>query len=911
MLQQSSLKSSSLPPPSGRVLLVGWDAADWKVILPMLDRGELPHIEHLIDNGVMGNLLTLRPVLSPMLWNSIATGQRPDRHGVHGFTEIDEVTQTVRAVGSTTRRCKALWNMVTQAGGRAHVVNWYASHPAEPINGICVSDNIARYLSDSLLPTGTVSPEELADKFARLRLRPDEIDEGTLKLFVPRLAEVDQETDKHLVTLARLLAESFTVHNVATQLVAEQPWDLAAVYYPGIDHFSHGFMNFHPPQLPGIPDKVFTLYSDVICSVYRLHDLFLGRLINLAGPGTNIVLLSDHGFHSDHARPRRIPAQPVGPAVQHRDHGILVVSGPNIRRDELIHGAGLLDIAPTVLTMLGLPVGDDMPGRVLVDAFIEPPKITTIDGWDGLVGGAGRHPADFVAPSQDQSLVLEQFAALGYVDLEEMQGPRSVDTCRRENAWSLAQSLVHAGQLEQAFEELIRLCLDWPDRGDFGIVLADVLRRLGHARVATQLVEALVRRNPALPAARYLLGISALEESRTAEAIEHLRIAAQGYADRSELHHAVGSGFLRMGRVADARAAFERALELDSHDASGWLGLAQCAKLERNWIKTESYALRTVGLDFQRPLAHYLMGIARLRLGRPADADLAFAVAERQAPAWERPRRMRERLRPWLPEVEGAEPMSCGLGTAPQPCRGYRHQAHEFLTPERQAMVESLTALYRDHVPDRRACAAEQATPALDLLLVSGLPRSGTSLMMQMLKSAGADILSDDKRIADLDNPQGYLEWEPIKHLPKQPHIMQQAEGKTVKVVSPLLRHLPPQHRYRVLFLDRPLDEILNSQLKMRDRRGKSEPPNTLQLRAALESHRKAALQFLRQARNFEVLVVPYPELIADPGHWSERIHQFVGDRISRPDRMAKVVRPELYRNRSKHMTSVNEENTP
>ena len=241
------------------------------------------------------------------------------------------------------------------------------------------------------LAAGTIHPKSLSDELADLRMRIDEIDDGTMKLFVPKLAEVDQDSDQTLVTIARLLAETFTIHNAATWLIEDRPWDLAAFYYPGIDHFCHAFMNLHPPQMEGIPDEKFRLYSEVVNGAYRLHDLMLGRLIALAGPETTVVLLSDHGFHSDHLRPRRIPAEPVGPAVQHRDHGILVMAGAGLKQDERVYGAGLLDVTPTVLTLLGLPVGADMPGRVLADAFVDPPNIQTIPSWEQLAGA--RWPA--------------------------------------------------------------------------------------------------------------------------------------------------------------------------------------------------------------------------------------------------------------------------------------------------------------------------------------------------------------------------------------------------------------------------------------------------------------------------------------------------------------------------------------
>lgn len=186
-------------------------------------------------------------------------------------------------------------------------------------------------------------------------------------------------------------------------------WDAAdwKVIHPMIERgemphlFTHGFMNFHPPQLPGVSDANFRLYSPVLTSAYRLHDAFLGRLLALAGPDTSVVLLSNHGFHSDHLRPLNIPrADPVAPAYQHRPHGILVLAGPGVGKDVTLHGAGVLDVTPTVLTMLRLPVGRDMPGRVLAEAFRETPKTGHIPSWERIHGADGRHPPDLrAAPS--------------------------------------------------------------------------------------------------------------------------------------------------------------------------------------------------------------------------------------------------------------------------------------------------------------------------------------------------------------------------------------------------------------------------------------------------------------------------------------------------------------------------------
>ena len=126
-----------------RVLLLGWDAADWQIIHPLIDRGEMPALQRLLETGVSSRIATLHPVISPILWNSIATGKRADKHDILGFVEPSPDGQGVRPVCSTSRRAKALWNILSQSGLRAGVVNWFASYPAERIAGEIFSNRFA------------------------------------------------------------------------------------------------------------------------------------------------------------------------------------------------------------------------------------------------------------------------------------------------------------------------------------------------------------------------------------------------------------------------------------------------------------------------------------------------------------------------------------------------------------------------------------------------------------------------------------------------------------------------------------------------------------------------------------------------------------------------------------------------
>ncbi len=182
------------------------------------------------------------------------------------------------------------------------------------------------------------------------------------------------------------------------------------------------------------------------------------------------------------------------------------------------------------------------------------------------------------------------------------------------------------------------------------------------------------------------------------------------------------------------------------------------------------------------------------------------------------------------------------------------------------------------------------------IAIVSGLPRSGTSLMMRMLEAGGIPPVSDGERQADDDNPRGYYEFEPVKKLAEDDAWLDDAPGKAVKVISALLRHLPDRHRYRVVFMRRDLDEILASQARMLERRG--EPPgDEALLRRAFIKHVEATERSLGGADNVDVLYVSYTRLVTAPDRQLDRIVRFFGGGLDRAA-MAGVIEPGLYRQR-------------
>src|SRR5262245_40883846 len=183
-----------------------------------------------------------------------------------------------------------------------------------------------------------------------------------------------------------------------------------------------------------------------------------------------------------------------------------------------------------------------------------------------------------------------------------------------------------------------------------------------------------------------------------------------------------------------------------------------------------------------------------------------------------------------------------------------------------------------------------------EIILVSGLPRSGTSLMMQMLDNGGIEVVTDNLRSADTDNPKGYYEYEKVKTIKRDVSWLPAARGKAFKMVSQLLYDLPPGETYRIIFMERDLDEMLQSQEKMLTRLGR--PAATREaIKQAYLQHLERLHEWLGRQYNMAILRVSYNGLLARPREHAERIREFLNGR-GNVEEMVKAVDPDLYRNR-------------
>jgi predicted AlkP superfamily phosphohydrolase/phosphomutase/tetratricopeptide (TPR) repeat protein len=620
-----------------RLLVIGWDAADWILINRLFAGGRMPVLRRLVDAGARADLGTLEPKLSPLLWSSIATGKTADKHGILNFVEPKPDGSGLRVSASTSRRTKALWNILSQNGLVTHVVGWYASHPAEPIRGSVVTNLLqegepAGETQPWPLVPGTVHPDGRADAIAAARQRAQAFPRESLKALLPKVDEIGAG-DERVRTLVKLMSHAASIERAAiAQLTDGGAWDAAMVFFDAIDTVGHHFMQFAAPRMAHVSEREQRLFGGVMDAVYEWHDAALGRLLAAAGPETTVILLSDHGFHSDHLRPNLSDLPPERrmelESSWHRPQGVLVLSGPGVRRGATIASPTILDVAPTALALLGLGAGEDFDGRVLAEAITcdAPPRVPS---WDAVEGDAGLHPADMRQDVFEASDAIRQLVDLGYMAAlpDDVQG--QLDLVRRESLFNLAVALMSRRRGHEAIPHFERLVAERPGEARYALLLANCLLGAGRPAEAAARIGAFLELDPKNLEAQLLraaaLALSGDDRGARAQ-LEPIERAARS---RPELALSLGGVLGACGRHADARAYFEQAKARNPRDPAAHVGLARMQLALGGFEQAAEHALDALEISQALPEAHLLLGAALAWYGDLDNArkSIGFAIA--------------------------------------------------------------------------------------------------------------------------------------------------------------------------------------------------------------------------------------------------------------------------------------------
>ena len=631
-----------------KVLLVGWDAADWQVIDKLMANGLMPAFKSVVDRGVRGRLATLDPPLSPMLWTSMATGVRPYKHGISGFVENDG-SGGVRPITSYSRKVNAFWNIFTKEGLKSNVVGWWPSNPVETINGVMVSNRFQQEkvgketvdLKDWTIEPGTIHPESFVEKLKEFRIHPSEISGNLVMPFVPRALELDKKEDKRLTVIAKFLAHSGSLHAVSTELLETTDWDITAVYHDALDHFCHGFMKFHPPKMEGMEQEAYELFKDVVTGAYVYHDMMLARLLSIIDDDTTIIICSDHGFHSDHLRPKMIPQVPSGPAIEHAPFGVFVAAGPGIKKGEHVHGASILDVTPTLLTLFDLPIGRDMDGKPLMDIYETPIESKYIDSWENDERFGGELVINEKPDEGTNAAALQQLIDLGYIDDQQIKEGENSEVAQknymnevlRENNFYMAKSYANGFKFDEALEILLEI--EKRDKPDLRYLIEIVTAAIKTKRfpLAEEYIT-FIRKNK-LAQENFLDvldGKVQLGLNNPTKALKLLERAVGNYPESAGILVDLGKILNTLNESEKAKKIFKAALKIDPQNVYAQHGFGlSCMRLQ-DYETALEYFLNATEQYYHYPLAHMHLGETLAMMKEYELAKSSFEVVVAIAP---------------------------------------------------------------------------------------------------------------------------------------------------------------------------------------------------------------------------------------------------------------------------------------
>jgi hypothetical protein len=421
------------PGESYRVVIAGFDGMDPEFLDYFLSQGKLPHFQKLMREGAYAPCQTFKPTKSVVLWTSVATGKRMEKHGIVDWQLLSKDGRKILASGHS-RRTEALWNIASSNGKSSSIVNWWATWPAEPVRGAIVSNHFPRSLHEPL--DEATYPPELAEELKELGL-PDrsaaeaELLAAGIPVYSREVADSVFRPNSQFHSRFQTAAGVFNDDAIAERSLfhlfsSRGQASLSAVLFRTTDVYTHFLWRFIDRRVaepvyralreegqPLTQEIVRTMdeaYARVLEPVYVHEDRRLGRLMERLAPETVLLVVSDHGFqfrsygfnHYDDGR-GGVKAPP----------GVLFLWGPPVRPGARLEVPTLFDVGPTALYLLGLPVGRDMDGRVLTEGFSTRFLSSRPVAWIPTHDKGAREGSDRVSPVDEE--VLRELRALGYV----------------------------------------------------------------------------------------------------------------------------------------------------------------------------------------------------------------------------------------------------------------------------------------------------------------------------------------------------------------------------------------------------------------------------------------------------------------------------------------------------------------
>ena len=555
--------------PLRRIVCIGVDGGDWQIINPMIEEGLLPNFERFVREGATGPLRSMEPMLSPLLWTTMATGKLPEQHGILNFTVVDPMTGTKIPITRLYRKVDAFWNMMSDYGRTVDIIGWLATYPAERINGTMVSDRTG-YLAFASTgpcdaPSRTISPEKRHGEIMNLVVKGLDVSYEEIKGFM-HIDEAEFEKnrsdtfdpDNSINNMILIYAAAKSYRNVTLHLLERGQPDFLAVYFEFVDAVGHLYMPCAPPRMEDVSEGDYNKFKDAVKEAYIYQDRIIGEIMERSGPGTLFMFVSDHGFKSGESRLKAGAGITGGHAAEwHQIEGIIGLLGDGIRRGHRIEDASVIDVAPTILALAGFPRVLDMPGEALASAFDAPLKGSLNSSSVATLERTRPNEAVGESRGEADEAMIKKLEALGYLTPDN---PNALN--------NLGLRYQKEGDFEKAVEQFEKALELQPNYAAALNNLGICYGNLDRLDEAERSFKRAIEINPKDIFAMNNLAVICLRTHRLNEAGQYAQEALEIEPQYASAHFTLGSIYATVGQFAQAEKEFEAALEIEPGNKS-------------------------------------------------------------------------------------------------------------------------------------------------------------------------------------------------------------------------------------------------------------------------------------------------------------------------------------------------------
>ena len=605
----------------GRVMVLGLDGMDPQTIDAMMAEGKLPNFARMRQEGAYGRLQSAHPLLSPVIWTTVATGKTPDQHGIGHFVAVSPSGESL-PVTSRMRKVKAIWNVMSDKGRKVAAVGWWATWPAESVKGAIVSDHTCYHFlfpqghEARTDPQGVTHPPELFAKVQPLVRRPTDVtfDEASAFIHVSKEEfEKPFSFDDDVSHFKWALATADSYRRIGLKLWKEDDPDLLLTYIEATDSVAHLFGHlFRAQGLSGELAEQQKRFGDAVEAMYVHADKILGEYMAAMDGDTTLIVLSDHGFELGALQDDPTKTRDMRRVSErfHREQGILYMYGRGVKAGGRIDQAKLVDVVPTILALSGLPRASDMPGRALAEVLTRPIPGPQVASYETGAAAAGTGSVDANVDPQ----IMERLKSLGYVGDAPPSGAPPVGgeptTRSPQGERNIAGLLFEQGKHQEAADAYRRLVEQDPDDPTLRTSLAGALGALGRYDEAMKELDAAIAIEPLNVEAYHNRGAVFERRNNPQAAIEEYRRAVrynpQYEPSRRALLRLTGSSDVNAPRTEGERRASELAQQASQAARHG--DYASAMKL---LDEAEKEAPRYVMVHQYRSNVAYLSGDTR------------------------------------------------------------------------------------------------------------------------------------------------------------------------------------------------------------------------------------------------------------------------------------------------------------